>query len=71
MKLTDILSDFKDGKLIRREHWEPLHCLKFHIWDNHNIPVAVMMVYGESDKTKLSMYSFPLNDVLAEDWEIL
>lgn len=70
MKFNEILTKLEAGDLIKRPHWEPRTFLERMYL--HGIPVASMVFFNDEDtKVPVGIYSFPLNDILAEDWEIL
>jgi len=68
MRLDRALFFMNQGQPIRRPHWKPNIYLMQEEWQG--ILVATMHHYY-SDRPFKAIYGFPLEDVRADDWEVI
>jgi hypothetical protein len=65
MDMADVLLHLSNGRRVRRPHWPTGSYLLQELF--YEIPVA--FYYGE-EWPKKAVYSFPLNDLINDDWEL-
>lgn len=59
MNIIEAVKLMKEGAKIRRPKWSKTFCLKYNISSNTQVQM------GRDE------YSFSVNDILAEDWEVM
>lgn len=68
MKFSEILNDFLQGKEIRRQHWNRRLWVEY---DNTNNSAILRRMEDYEIETVEKNLEFSIEDILAENWEIV
>lgn len=70
MNIIEILSDLQDGEKLRRRGWENIALIRHSTIDS--IPkLHIFDLISDKFVRPYIQYNFSVNDILANDWEVI